>query len=110
WDSWLDLAINFPDDRVTEWRLWRWLEKAAPCPDLRFLFLISVEESIKRAEIKGEPFRDPPEVLARRLEFYQGLAREDGWHWLDGTETPEKVFEVIISALDRTTARPTLKT
>jgi len=39
-------------------------------PDFHFVSTIPVKESVIRSKFKFEPFPDPPEVLAQRLELY----------------------------------------
>jgi dTMP kinase len=84
WDTLIDFRLNFPQEQVEQWWLWRVLVWATPQPDAAFLLLIPVEESVRRSDIKGEPFRDPPEVLERRRGQYQALAEERCFLMLDG--------------------------
>ena len=85
WDTWVDFRLNFPQECVDRWGLWRFLSWITPKPDTAFLLLLPVVESVRRSDLKGEPFRDSPEVLAQRLAHYQSLAAEHGiWHILDG--------------------------
>ncbi len=95
WDTQIDFRLNFPQEDVDKWRLWRALERVTPRPDAAFLLLIPVEESVKRSDVKGEPFRDPPEVLAQRLEQYRRLAGEGHWHVLDGRRSIEDLAAEI---------------
>lgn len=80
WDTWIDFRLSSPDEVIDSWASWKFLKIITPKPDHRFLLLIPVEESIRRSEIKNEPFPDSPEVLEDRLRFYDELSREDGWH------------------------------
>lgn len=80
WDTLVDFRLNFPQEHVEDWLLWRVLAWVTPRPDLALLILVPVEESLRRSDRKGEPFRDSPEALANRLAEYERLA-EDG-HWL----------------------------
>jgi dTMP kinase len=84
WDTELDFQINFPQEQVATWWLYRLLEKVVPRPTVSFLLLLPVEESVRRSKLKNEPFPDTPEVLAKRLAFYRNAPA----HWrcqiLDG--------------------------
>lgn len=96
WDTLLDLGLNFSQERVDRWWLWRLLARVAPRPDVAFLLLVDVDESVRRSDAKGEPFRDPPEVLARRLAQYRAWAKEGHWHVLDGRRPiPELAAQVL---------------
>lgn len=87
WDTLIDFRLNFSHEQVERWLMWRLLRRAIPQPDAMFLLLIPVEESMRRSDIKGEPFRDPPEVLAKRLAQYQSLATNVPWQVLDGRQS-----------------------
>lgn len=80
WDTLVDFRLNFPQEAVEQWWLWRLLVRVTPKPDAAFLLMVPVEESIRRSDTKREPFRDSPAVLAQRLTHYQALA--EGGHWL----------------------------
>lgn len=83
-DTRIDFRLNYPQEHVERWLLWRLLVWAAPQPDAALMLLVPVEESLRRSDAKGEPFRDPPEVLAQRLAAYRSLAAGDPWRVLDG--------------------------
>jgi thymidylate kinase len=80
----VDFRLYFPQEHVENWWLWRRLVGVTPRPDAAFLLLIPVAESVSRSDVKGEPFRDPPELLAQRLTEYQARARAGHWQELDG--------------------------
>ena len=102
WDTLVDFRINFPQERVERWLLWRFLTRLTPKPDAAFLLLVPVEESVRRSDIKDEPFRDPPDVLAQRLAQYQTLADETGaWHVLDGQRPIDELAAEIATILNR---------
>jgi dTMP kinase len=84
WDTLVDFRLHFPLEQVECWWLWRLLVRVTPLPDVVFLLLIPVEESIRRSDKKGEPFRDSPEILVKRLAQYQNLAELSYWSVLDG--------------------------
>lgn len=84
WDTLVDFRLSFAHENVERWGLWSLLVRLTPKPDASFLLLVPVTESMRRSDIKGEPYRDPQEVLADRLAQYQLLAQQDFWHVLDG--------------------------
>jgi len=96
WDTLVDFRLNFAQERVERWGLWRLLARTAPQPDVVFLLLATVQTSVRRSDVKGEPFRDSPEVLAQRLAHYQSLGAEhDDWHILDGQRSiPDLAAEI----------------
>lgn len=83
-DTLIDFRLNFPQEKVEDWWSWRLLCKIAPQPDVGFMLLIPVEESLKRSRQKNEPFPDPPDVLATRLQQYKKISEQGNWRMLDG--------------------------
>lgn len=94
-DTGLDFRLNLPDEQVERWLLWRLLVWLAPRPDAAFLFLVPVEESLRRSRLKYEPFPDSPATLQTRLEFYERLAAEGRWTRLDGLQTREQLHAAV---------------
>ena len=108
WDTLIDFRLNFPQETVERWVLWRLLARCTPRPDAAFLLLIPVEESLRRSQLKGEPFPDPPEVLEARLKEYRLIAASgSSFHAIDGTrpreETAAFVRETIAPVCERRT-------
>lgn len=99
WDTLIDFCLNFPQERVEDWGLWRLLVKASPRPDVAFLLLVPVEESLRRSRQKQEPFPDSPETLARRLAHYQALAENGYWRVMDGRRPMAELAAEIWTAV-----------
>lgn len=99
WDALIDLRINFPEDRTERRWLWRLLQRLTPAPDLALLLAVPVEESARRSDIKGDPFREPPDTLARRAKLYEELTGSAAWHVLDGTKPPHCLFQEIVALM-----------
>ena len=96
WDTAIDFRLNFPQEKLDHYWLWRLLERISPQPDASFLMLLSVEESRRRSEMKGEPFPDPPEVLRQRLACYQELIPRVPFQVLDGSQPITTLFNQIL--------------
>jgi dTMP kinase len=86
WDTWIDFCLSFPGEDVERWRLWQTLVRLTPRPDAAFLIVLPVDESVRRLQLKREPYPTPPEVLVKRLARYEQLAagsKASGWaQWL----------------------------
>lgn len=95
WDTAIDFRLNFPQEQLDHYWLWRLLGRVAPRPDASFLMLLTVEESVRRSKIKGEPFPDPPEVLRQRLACYRDLIPRVPFHVLDGSKPISTLFNQI---------------
>ena len=96
WDSAIDFRLNFPQEKLDHYWLWRLLGRISPQPDAAFLMLLTVEESVRRSKMKGEPFPDPPEVLRQRLACYQDLIPRVPFHVLDGSQPIAALFNQIL--------------
>jgi dTMP kinase len=95
WDTLVDLRLHYPQELVERWWLWRLLVWATPPPDAAFLIVVPVAESVRRSKVKDEPFQDPPELRAQRLNNYQVLGRELGWQVLDGQRPREVLADQV---------------
>ena len=100
WDSLIDLRLHFPADMPERTLLWRLVRQLAPEPDLPLLFTVPVEESTRRSDMKGEPFRDTAEVLVERARLYDELSETARWRTLDGTKPVDEVFERVLALFD----------
>ncbi|HRW97899.1 MAG TPA: hypothetical protein P5280_00345, partial [Cyclobacteriaceae bacterium] len=100
WDTLIDFRLNFPEETIETWLIWRILVKITPIPDVAFLLLIPVEESVRRSKLKFEPFPDAPEVLARRLEMYRQFIEDGYGHELDGLRSKNDLIQEIQKIVD----------
>ena len=95
WDTLVDFRLNYPNDNIENGLMWRLLAGMTPKPNAAFLLLVPVDESVRRSDIKGEPYRDPPEVLAQRLAQYQALSSNGRWQVLDGRDPVSKLADKV---------------
>ncbi len=98
-DTLVDFRQNFAKEQVESWWLWRLLEWIVPRPNVTFLMLVPVDESLRRSELKNAPFPDTPEVLAFRLAQYQAMSELYDWHVLDGLRPIDATQTEIQSAI-----------
>jgi dTMP kinase len=99
-DTLVDFKINFKNQNVEKWFLYKLLLWTSPRPDISFLMLIPVEEAIKRSGQKDEPFPDSPEILAKRLGMYKELLDDKNWIVLDGLKRREELTFKIKQIVD----------
>ena len=76
WDTAIDFTLHFPEDDVLKWRMWGWLVRLAPRPDIPFLVTVPLEEAEVRLAAKREPFPQDGATLQRRHALYVQLAEE----------------------------------
>jgi len=88
-DTFIDFSLNFPNSNFEKTWLWKLLMITAPRPNLGFLFILPVDESMYRSKLKNEPFPDAEEVLRMRLEIYltSKFFMGQGWSKIDGLES-----------------------
>ena len=96
WDTWIDFQLNFPDTKFDQWILWKILKWFSPKPDVSFVLLIPVAESLRRSKLKDEPFPDSEEVLCQRLEMYKELSIKDDYHIMDCLQPIQEIHSQII--------------
>ena len=99
WDTAIDFRLNFPQEKLDDYWLWRFLGRISPEPDAAFLMLVTVEESVRRSEMKGEPFPDAPDSLRQRLACYQDLVPRVPFQVLDGSQPITTLFNRILTHL-----------
>ena len=86
-DTFIDFSLNFPSSNFEKTWLWKLLVAISPKPDASFLFILPVEESMRRSKLKNEPFPDSKEVLMQRLEIYTTSELfNDDWVRVDGLD------------------------
>jgi thymidylate kinase len=68
----MDLILNFGEP-AAQLMAWKIVKAIAAKPDLRILFDLPIEESLKRSILKQEPFPDPEEKRRRRAVLYETL-------------------------------------
>lgn len=95
WDTLLDFQLNFPQEQVERWWLWRLLQYLAPRPDAAFLLTIPVAESLRRSQLKQEPFPDTPDTLHRRYHLYQQFVTQKHWLVLNGLRPTHELANEI---------------
>ena len=84
YDTYIDFKLTFSNQDFECFFLWKTLNKLALKPSKHYVALITVEESLKRSIIKGEPFPDTEETLINRLSFYKEYLKSSKSTYIDG--------------------------
>jgi len=84
-DTWLDFSLEFPQENIERSWLWRLLRRLAPKPDVTFLMLLPVAESMRRCKAKGEPFTDTEPRFRERLAHYTAMSDHPGFVVIDAS-------------------------
>ena len=95
-DSEIDFILNFPEENVDRWWIWRILKTLSFKPEHHFVLTIPVEESVRRSIVKNEPFPDSPQTLKIRLKKYMEFIQSKGYvHHIDGQKSVDEIaFEI----------------
>ena len=96
-DTFIDFSLNFPSSNFENMWLWRFLVAISPEPDVSFLFILPVEESMRRSKQKNEPFPDSKEAVEQRLEIYVTSKLFNGQNWvkIDGLDSIDSSANLI---------------
>jgi len=101
YDTLLDFELNFPQEKVKNWFLWKLLLLIAVTPVKHFVITIPVKESLYRSILKKEPFPDSKEVLESRLNKYlKYVSDNENVIHIDGTAKIENINFDILKELE----------
>jgi thymidylate kinase len=101
WDSLVDLELTFGVENPTRKLWWRLLQRLTPKPDLAIFLEVSLEETIKRSELKDEPFPDADHIRRQRSERYPGLAQTADWTIIPAEAGIDSVTASVIANVRR---------
>lgn len=96
-DTKIDFQLNFPDESIADWKLWKLLNSVVPVPSQNFLFLIPINESVKRSKKKFEPFPDSVDRLKSRAAFYKKELHKGEHVFINGLLDVYEVHRLILS-------------
>lgn len=101
-DTSLDFELNFPQENVNSWVMWKLLKRTAIKPTYHFILTISVDESLRRSDLKNEPFPDSRETLVKRLAKYLDLCvNNDACTHLDCSDSVNNIKEKILRHIEK---------
>lgn len=101
-DTSIDFKLNFPQEKVDKWLIWKLLKIVALKPQKHFVITISIEESIKRSKLKNEPFPDSIEVLRKRLNQYlKFISNNSSAVQVDGSKSIDSVNRIILEEINK---------
>lgn len=96
-DTLIDFKLNYPQENIENWLLWKFLISMATKPKKHFVLTIPVDESQSRSKLKNEPFPDTKETLEKRLkEYFNFVAKNKYAIHIDGTNDMEKIHRDIL--------------
>lgn len=99
-DTSIDFRLNFSQENVNKWWLWRLMLLLAMKPNKHFVLTIPVEESLRRSKLKEEPFPDSEETLKTRLDDYlKYVSKSSNAIHINGNKSINDIHNFIIDKL-----------
>ncbi len=100
WDTFIDFKLKFIDMDLEKLFLWRTLSYITPVPELPFIITIPIEESLRRSDLKNEPFSENLIQRKKRFDMYQNLIDKNKWDFvIDGMKPIDEVWADISNIL-----------
>ena len=100
-DTYIDFQLKYKGANFENWTIWKILKRVYRKPDVSFVLTITPEESIRRSELKFEPFPESEEKRKLRLNKYLEEIRNGRWqHVIDCMRPIEEIQADIISKVD----------
>lgn len=96
WDTYIDFKMKYPEYNFEKGFWWRLTLKTMLKPKPAFVLFIPAEESMRRSDLKEEPFPEPIEVRDERIQRYVKEMENNRWSCvIDATKSIEEVFADI---------------
>ena len=100
WDTYIDFKMKYPDYEFENGFWWKAIIKTMVKPDPSFCLFIPAEESMRRSDLKEEPFPEPIEVRKKRIAMYINEMKQGRWdHIINAESSIEEVFKNIYDCL-----------
>ena len=100
WDTYIDFKLKFENDNFDRLFLWKILLILSPAPDYSIILTIPSEESLRRSNLKHEPFSENLFQRKERLVHYKILIETGKWDYvIDGLKPIDDVWSKISKIL-----------
>jgi thymidylate kinase len=96
YDTYIDFELKFSKENIERNILWRILVYLSPRPDISLILTIPIDESLRRSNLKNEPFSENLIQRKKRFDMYQNLIDENKWDFIiDGLQPIDEVWSNI---------------
>lgn len=96
WDTYIDFKMKYPEYSFENGFWWKATLKTMVKPDSSFCLFISAEESMRRSELKDEPYPEDVSVRKDRIDWYYKEMNNKRWDYkIDASNSIDDVFEQI---------------
>jgi thymidylate kinase len=97
WDTYIDYTLRYPEYDLNKSFWWLLTQKTMCKPTPSIVLFIPAEESMRRSELKEEPFPETIAVRKRRIERYEEEALKGRWTVkIDAMQPIDRVFEEVM--------------
>ncbi len=101
WDTYIDFSIKFPNYNFSKWLVWKLMTACYRKPEVSFVLTVTPEESMRRSELKFEPFPESKEKREIRLNLYLQEIKNGRWQYeIDCMRPIESIQEDIRRIVD----------
>ena len=101
YDTYIDFELKFSKENIERNILWRILVYLSPRPDISLILTIPIDESLRRSNLKNEPFSENLIQRKKRFDMYQNLIDENKWDFIiDGLQPIDEVWSSIRNKLE----------
>lgn len=96
WDTYIDFKMKYPEYDFEHGFWWNLTLKTMLNPNPSFCLFIPAEESMRRSNLKDEPFPEPIEVRNERINWYLKELKNNRWQYeIDATKSIDEVYAQI---------------
>lgn len=101
WDSYIDYKIKYPEFDFERWFVWKLLVKVYLKPQVSIIYTIPAEESMRRSDLKFEPWPETIELRKIRIDHYMEQIPKKRWKYvIDAMRSIEEVFGETMRILE----------
>ena len=101
WDTYIDFKLKYSEFKFENWFCWKILKKVHLKPEHSIIYTIPAEESMRRSELKFEPFPETLEQREVRIKAYLEEINKGRWeNVIDAQKPIEAVLEKTMKIID----------
>ena len=101
WDTYIDFSLKYPKTKFDKWLVWCLLAANYRKPDVSFVLTVTPDESLRRSDLKFEPFPESKEKREDRLNLYLREIKNGRWqHEIDCMRPIEPIQKEIRGIVD----------
>lgn len=101
WDTYVDFKLKYPKVNFDKWLVWKLMTACYRKPDVSLVLTVTPEESMRRSNLKFEPFPEPQDKREARLNRYLQEIKNGRWQYeIDCMRPIEPIQEEIRRIVD----------